>query len=155
MVFSFIALAGSCSDAIAPRTLRGDYPLATVDGASPPRVVGSANGCTFMVVGGTLNFRRSFPVSGSDDWSAVGLTQVRDCRASGGDSTVVPVLYLGVFQVNGDALTFVTELSATDTLRWVGGVDGHFIALTVMDSIRSDVVSARIAVRFGPQHAIP
>jgi hypothetical protein len=102
-----------------------------------------------------LEFRRSFPRSGSDDWSAVALTEVRDCRASGGDSTLVGALYLGVFQVNGDALTFVTELSATDTLRWGGRVDGHSIGLSVVDSIRSDVFPAPIAVRFGPQQAIP
>jgi len=154
-VFTCIVLAGSCGDPIAPSALRGDYPLATVDGASPPRVVGSANGCIFTVTGGTLNFRRSFPISGSDDWSAVGLTQVRDCRASGGDSSAAPVLYLGIFRVSGDALVFVTALSDTDTLRWVGSVDGQFLALTVVDSIRPDVVSAPIAVRFGPRQAMP
>jgi hypothetical protein len=154
-VFISVALAGSCSDALAPRALVGDYPLAAVEGAPPPRLVGSANGCTFTVTGGTLNFRRSFPISGSGDWSAVALTQVRDCRASGGDSAAAPVLYLGVFQVNGDALTFITALSDTDTLRWVGRVDGHFIAITVRDSIRPDVVSTPIAVRFGPQQTVP
>ena len=147
----FVALASSCTDVIAPSALVGDYSLATVNGAPPSRVVGSANGCTFTVTGGTLNFRRSVPLSGSDDWSAVGLTQIRDCRASGGDSTAAPVLYLGVFQVHSDALTFVTRLSDTDTLRWGGRVDGHFIALTVVDSIRPDVIAAPIAVRFGPQ----
>jgi hypothetical protein len=150
-----VALTGSCSDALAPGALLGDYPLVTVDGALPPRLVGSASGCAFTVVGGMLKFRRSFPLSGSDDWSAVGFTQVRDCRAMGGDSAFAPVLYLGVFQVNGDAVTFETRLSDTDTLRWVGRVDGRFIAVTVMDSIRSDVVAAPIALRFGPRQAIP
>ncbi len=150
-VLILAALASSCSEGIAPADLLGDYPLAAVNGALLPRVVGSVNSCSVTLVGGLLKFRRSFPFSGSDDWSAVGLTQVRDCRAVGGDSTLAPVLYLGIFSLNAGSATFVTELSDTDTLRWVGTEDGHYIDMTFVDSIRSDVVSTPLSLRFGPR----
>jgi hypothetical protein len=148
-------LTGACTAPTAPEALVGDYPLATVAGAEPPQFVGSAGGCTFTVVGGMLSFRQSWPSSGSSDWSALSFTQAHDCRAAGGDSTLQSVLYLGSFLVEGDALTFEALLSDADTLRWQGRVDERFIALTVLDSIRSDVVPGPIALRFGPRQPIP
>ncbi|MDH3498448.1 MAG: hypothetical protein OER21_16970 [Gemmatimonadota bacterium] len=149
------ALAAACAEPTAPAALVGDYPLAAVGGDAPPQPVGSIAGCSVTVVDGTLNFRQSWPPSGSGDWSGLGWTQVRDCRDVGGDSTQSPVLYLGTFLVDGDGLTFVTQLSQADTLRWQGRVDGRFIAVTVLDSIRPDVVPAPIALRFGPQQPMP
>ena len=147
-----LATSGShCGDAVAPEELLGDYPLAAVNDMPLPATIGEADGCELSVMDGLVQFRRSSPTSGSHDWSTVGLTQVRDCRATGGDSTVLPVLYLGTFVLHGRSLTFVTELSDVDTLRFAGSSAAGVIDLRFTDSLRADVLVSPLSLRFGPR----
>ncbi|HSL69586.1 MAG TPA: hypothetical protein VK864_05050 [Longimicrobiales bacterium] len=114
-----------------------------------PAAIGEADGCELAVMDGLVQFRRSSPTSGSHDWSTVGFIQVRDCRATGGDSTALPVLYLGSFVQHGRSLTFVTEISDVDTLRFVGSTVGGFIDLLFADPLRAE--SSPLSLRFGPR----
>ena len=149
-----LAAAGArCGDAVAPEELLGDYPLAAVNDMPFPATIGEAEGCELSVVDGALQFRRSSPPSGSHDWSTVGFVQVRDCRAIGGDSTALPVLYLGTFVLRGPSLTFVTEPSDVDTLRFAGSSAAGFIDLSLGDSLRGGVLVAPVSLRFGPRQS--
>jgi len=109
----------------------GTYTLSTIDGKKPPATLGGTGGCTMSLVGGRLEL-----VPAGEGWSDLLLTREEDCRAVDGGVTTDSLRYLGVYWLDGATLTFQTQLSLEDTLRFSGPVWVGRVTLAVQDTIR-------------------
>lgn len=127
-----IALTLACADALTPESLVGTYSVTTIDGKEPPAVEAetAVGGCTTLLVGGWLELRPA------PDWSGLVLTREQDCRPVDGGVTTDSLRYLGRYWVDGATLTFQTQYSLEDTLRFSGPVWMGRVTLAVQDTVR-------------------
>ena len=128
-----VALVGlGCSDSLTPEELVGTYTLATIDNQGPPRLLSATIECDVLLVGGQLELLLS------PDWSALSLAREEDCTRGGGSVSTETLLYLGRYWLEEGELTFQTQLSDEDTLRFSGPVrwGGVAVTLVVRDTIR-------------------
>jgi len=126
-----IALVAFGCSSLTPSQVVGTYTLATIDGGAPPVVDGGTGGCTLLLSGGRLTL-----IPNEQGWSDLVLIRQEDCRAVDGGVTTDSLRYLGIHWLEDERLTFQTQLSLEDTLRfsgpfWLGGV-----TLTVRDTAR-------------------
>lgn len=83
-----------------------------------------------LLVGGRLELLPA------PDWSYLALARAEDCRAVDGGVTTDTLGYLGRYFVSDGTLTFQTQLSLEDTLRFSGPVLWGGVTLMVRDTLR-------------------
>ena len=133
-------VALGCSDPLTPDEVAGTYTLATIDDRLPPRLLGATIECDVLLVGGELALRPA------PDWSELTFAREEDCSRAGGSISTDTLRYLGRFLLRDLTLTFETQLSLEDTLRFSGPVRWGGVILVVRDTIRG--LGGPMSIRF-------
>jgi hypothetical protein len=96
-----LALATAGCSGTEPVELATSYTLSTVEGASPPRLVGATLECDVSIGGGHITF------SAAEQFE-LGLDVLTDCSHGGGTTSQVTYGYTGTAHVDGRQVTFHT-----------------------------------------------
>jgi len=135
-----VVVALGCSNPLTPAEVVGTYTLATIDDRLPPRLLGATIECDDLLAGGELELLLA------PDWSVLTLARAQDCSRGGGGISTDTLRYLGRFRLQESTLTFETELSLEDTLRFSGPARWGSVILVVRDTIRG--LGGPMSIRF-------
>lgn len=124
-----MALSSGCGETLSPGKLVGTYRLTAINQQSPPRMISATSECDRFLVGGHLDL---LPVP---DWSVLTLNREQDCARAGGGILADSVRSLGRYWVREGVLTFQTQHSLEDTLRFSGLVRRDRVNLEVNDVV--------------------
>jgi hypothetical protein len=104
---SSLAAAAACSG-VSPQVIAGTYGLSTVNSSPLPYLVGTTNGDSTFITGGTL-------ILTTESWS---LSTTARVDSAGQPSTVV-IADSGTYGVTGDVLNLKSSIYASATLARV------------------------------------
>ena len=135
-----VLVALGCADPLTPEEVAGTYTLTTIDNRLPPRLLGATIECDVLLLGGEMEL-----VTGPD-WSVLTFARAQDCSRSGGAVSTDTLRYLGHFRLRAATLTFQTQLSDEDTLRFSGPARWGRVTLVVRDTIRG--LGGPMSIRF-------
>ena len=141
----FVGISSSCADSFGPADLVGNYPLARINAAAPPQLASATINCDLLLTGGRLELR-------TGDWSGLVVQTKEDCTRSGGTITLDSLRYLGTFRIAGGSLTFETQRSIDDTLRFTGPIKFGTVSLSVSDELQG--LPGPIMMQFGPREPL-
>jgi hypothetical protein len=140
-----VGISSSCADSVGPADLVGNYALARINNAAPPHLVSATINCDLLLTGGHLELR-------TGDWSGLVVDTEEDCTRSGGTITLDSLRYLGTFRIAGGSLTFETQRSLDDTLRFTGPMNFGIVSLSVSDEVGG--LPGPILMQFGPREPL-
>ena len=91
-----------------PVELAAGYTLASVDGGTPPQLVGATVECDISVVGGRVTFGTIAQQPAPDDYFELGLDVLTDCSRAGGSTSEATYGYTGTVEVDQRRVVFHT-----------------------------------------------
>jgi len=108
-----LCLLCSCGDSSGPSAITGDFALATVNGSTPPVLVGSTVSCDESIASGTLS------LTNDGAFTLSGVVQF-DCTRAGGQVQTQLVGLSGTYARNGQSLSFTLPGQGSITARFDG-----------------------------------
>ncbi len=144
VVLSIAVGAAACGES-EPVELAGAYTLASVEGRSPPQLVGATTECDVNLVGGRILFGPN-ELGLEDGQFDLGLDLETDCSRGGGGTSEETVGYTGTVAVDNRDVTFQAA-NAGGPLSFEGRVaPGGELSVTVPGLVPVGDVAVAFAV---------